>query len=159
MRLLTRTLLVLPLLAATAAFAAAKPVKKEASFGAGKATGAYLTRAQLRGCLTQQDDVKVDDADLVKEQTALASQKEQIARSGDELKARLETVDHTNADAVTAYNVAVQARDRQIDDYQARVTAFNTRVDANQTAHRAFNQGCSNRRYFEEDEAAVRRGK
>ena len=159
MRHLTRSLLILPLVFATAAaFAADKPAKKEGSFG-GKATGAYLTKEQLRSCLAQSDKVKVDDAELLAEQAAIAAQKEQIARVGDTLKGQLETVDRTNAEAVAAYNDAVQGRDKQIDEYQARANAFNGRVDANQAAHAAFGQSCSNRRYFEEDEAAIKKGK
>ena len=158
MRTLTRALLILPLLVASVGFAADKP-KKEGSLGTTKATGAYLTKEQLRACLAQQGKVGSDDAELVTEQAAIVAQKEQIGRTGDELKGQLDAVDRTKAEAVTGYNDAVQARDKQIDDYQARVTAFNARVDANHAGHDAFKQDCSNRRYFAEDEIAIKRGK
>ncbi|MEP7100305.1 MAG: hypothetical protein ABI781_07330 [Burkholderiales bacterium] len=152
--------MILPLVAASFAFAADKaPAKKEGSFGTGKAGGAYLTKEQLRACMSQQDKVKAQDADLLKEKAALAEQKTEITRIGDELKTRLETIDRSSAAAVDGYNEAVTARDKQIDAYQARVTAFNAGVDANQLAHDSFAQGCSSRRYFEEDEAAIRKGK
>ena len=127
MRTLTTVLLTFTLLATAGAIAADKP-KKEGAFG--KGGGAFLTRDQLRVCLSlkarsaQQDDV------LAKEQTALVALKDEIGRGGDALKARLETLDRTSADAVNGYNDASQARDKQIDDYQARVTAFNTRVES-----------------------------
>lgn len=164
MRTVIRTLLILPLAASafagTVAFAADKPpARKEANFGTGKATGAYLTKEQLRGCLVRQEKVKAQDAELVKEQVAIAAQKSEIAGIGDSLKARLETIDRSSAEAVTGYNDEVTARDRQIDAYQARVTAFNAGVDANQLEHDNFAQGCSSRRYFEEDEIAIRKGK
>ena len=165
MRQLTRPLLILPLcsivaaLVAPTAFAADKPAKKEGSFGGTKATGAYLTKEQLRSCFAKQDKVKVDDDELTKEQAAIAAQKTEIARVGDELKAKLEAIDRTSAEVVDGYNNAVQARDKQIDAYQARVTAFNTRVESNQAAHSEFSTGCSSRRYFEEDDTAIRKGK
>lgn len=162
MRTFARPLLILSLLAALgapSAFAADKPAKKEGSFGGAKATGAYLTKEQLRTCFAKQDKVKADDDELTKEQAAIAAQKTEIARVGDELKAKLEAIDRTSAEAVDGYNNAVQERDKQIDVYQARVTAFNTRVEASQVAHGEFSTGCSNRRYFEEDETAIRKGK
>lgn len=158
MRTATRALLILPLLATTLSFSAGKP-KKEGSFGTGTGTGAYLTKEQLRTCLTRQTKVKDEDAAMLTEQAAIATLKDEIARSGDELKQRLETVDRTSAEAVAGYNEAAQARDQQIEAYQQRVDAFNARVDANQAERAAFGQGCTNRRYFEEDEIAIRKGR
>ncbi len=162
MRIFARPLPILSLLAALlapGAFAADKSTKKEGSFGAAKAGGAYLTKEQLRSCFSRQDKIKADDDELTKEQAAIAAQKSEIARIGDELKARLEAIDRTRADAVDGYNSAVQARDKQIDAYQARVTAFNMRIEANHTAHSEFSASCSSRRYFEEDETAIRKGR
>ena len=158
MRTLTRTLLILPLLAATLAFAADKP-KKAAAFGGGKGTGAFLTKEQLRSCLNRQAAIKEGDDALLKEQAELATVKTDIARAGDELKSKLETIDRTSADAISAYNVAVTARDAQIDAYQKRVDAFNTRFDANHAVHEGLGQDCNSRRYLEEDEIAIKKGK
>jgi hypothetical protein len=161
MRTFARTLLILPLLAvllaAPFASAADKPAKKEGGFGGGK--GAYLTKDELRTCLNRQAKVKTEDAAMLKEQAEIATVKDEIVRTGDELKQRLETVDRTNAEAVAAYNEAMLARDARIDAYQKRVDAFNARVVANQTERDAFGSGCNNRRYFEEDEIAIRKGK
>ena len=162
MRNLNRTLLILPLLAALAAvpaFAADKPAKKEGTLGSGKATGAYLTRDQLRTCLTRKDKMKVDDAELQKDEDAMTARKAEIVRNGDELKARLDGLDRTNAEAIAGYNDAVLARDKQIEEFQARATAFNARVDAKLATHADFAQSCGNRRYFEEDETAIRNGR
>lgn len=162
MRTFAHPMLILPLLAALVAptaFAADKPLKKEGNFGGAKATGAYLTKEQLRSCFAKQDKIKADDEELTKEQAAIAAQKTEIARVGDELKAKLETLDRTSAEAVDGHNNAVQARDKQIDAYQARVTVFNPRAEANRAAHEEFASGCSKRRYLEEDETAIRKGK
>jgi hypothetical protein len=159
MRTFIRTLLILPLLAATLAVAADKPGKREASFGDGKATGPYLTREQLRICLARQTKVNDENATMRKEQAALTTLKAEIARSGDELKQKLETLDRTSAEVVDAYNESVTARDKQIDEYQRRVDAFNARVETDKAERDAFGQGCNNRRYFEEDEIAIKKGK
>ena len=161
MRTFFRTLLILSMfVSAFEATAADKPgARKEGSFGTAKASGAYLTREQLRGCFARQDKVKADDAELKAEQEAITAQKTELARVGEELKNQLQSIDRTKAEAVAAYNETVQARDRQIDAYQTRATGFNTRVEANHAAHSGFAQDCSSRRYFEEDEAAIRKGK
>ena len=157
MRPMTRFLLLLPLLAASFAFAADKPTKKEGGFGGGK--GAYLTKEELRTCLNRQTKVKTEDAAMLKEQAEITTVKDELVRHGDELKQRLEALDRTNAEAVTAYNDATLARDARIDAYQKQVDAFNARVAATQTEREAFGSGCNNRRYFEEDELAIRKGK
>jgi uncharacterized protein (DUF3084 family) len=156
MRTLPTTLLALTLLATSAAFAADKP-KKEGAFG--KGGGAMLTKEQLRSCMNQKTKVAQQDDELTKEQGSIGAMKDEIARNGDALKAKLEALDRTNVEAVTAYNDEAQARDKQIDDYQARVTAFNTRVDAAKTERDAFSKACENRRFFEEDEIAIKKGK
>jgi hypothetical protein len=139
-------------------FAADKP-KKELSFGTGKGAGPYLTKEELRNCLAEQPRLARQDADLKKERADLDGVKADIARGGDDLKSQLETLDRSSAEAVAAYNDKAQARDRQIDDYQAKVTAFNARVDTGQSEHANFDKACQNRRYFEEDEMALKKGK
>jgi polyhydroxyalkanoate synthesis regulator phasin len=157
-RALIPTLLTSTLLAA-AGLHAAEPPKKERAFGSGKAGGAYLTRNELRVCLGRQTRVAQQDGEMQKEQSTLAATKAEIARSGEQLKERLDNLDRTSIDAVTAYNEAAEARDKQIDAYQTRVTAFNTQVEALKAEREAFGKGCDNRRYFEEDEIAIKKGK
>ena len=156
MRTLAACSLMLSLLATSATFAADKP-KKEGAFG--KGGGAMLSKEQLRGCINLKSRMAQQDDELTREQTALAATKDEIGRSGDALKSGLEALDRTNAEAVAAYNEQAEGRDKQIDDYQARVTAFNTRVEAGKTDRDAYAKGCDNRRFFEEDEIAIRKGK
>ncbi|HEY9066228.1 MAG TPA: hypothetical protein VIO33_14680 [Burkholderiaceae bacterium] len=156
-QILIRALLGAALLssAATAGFAAGK----EASFGGGKGTGAFLTKAQLRDCINQQAKVKQQDGELQGQQDKLNADKAEIGKRGDTLKAQLETLDRTNPDAVNAYNEQAAARDKMIDDYQDQVNQFNARVQAFNTERESFTKSCSNRRYFEDDEIAIRKGK
>jgi len=156
MRTLATALLAITLIVTGAAFAADKP-KKEGAFG--KGGGAMLTKEQLRSCMNRKAKVAQQEEDLTREQAALATTKGEIGRSGEALKAGLETLDRTNAEAVAAYNDQAQARDKQIDEYQARVTAFNGRVEAGQADREAYAKGCENRRFFEEDELAIKKGK
>lgn len=151
-------LLTLAFVSFTAA-AADPPARKEGSLGGGKGSGAYLTRDELRSCLSRQTQTRTQDAELAKEQATLGPEKEQIVRDGDALKARLDTLDRSNAEALGAYNDAVLARDKQIDAFQLRVDAFNRRVEANQPVRAAFVKECGSRRYLEDDEAAIRNGK
>lgn len=151
-------LLSLSLWCAGAALAADKP-KKEGSLGTGKSSAAILTKEQLRVCLTQQARVVQQDDELLKEQAALGGIKAEIARSGDALKDQLDSTDRSNAEAVAAYNLLAQARDQQIDAYQARVTAFNGRVESIKVERDGFGKACENRRFLEEDEIAIKKGK
>jgi hypothetical protein len=156
MRKFTIPLLALALLGAGMAGAADKP-KKEGAFG--KGSGPMLTREQLRDCLSRKPRLAQQDDDLAKEQAALVTTKAEMSRSGEALKTALETLDRTNEEAVATYNDQAQARDKQIDEYQARVGAFNARVEAAKTERDAFTASCENRRYLEDDEIAIRKGK
>jgi hypothetical protein len=152
-----RLMIVAALLAGAAVHAADKP--KEAAFGKGKGAGAYLTLEQLRGCLKQQSRAGQNDAELVKEQATLADTQAEIARLATVLKEQLPALDRSNAEAVAAYNAQAAARDKLIDAYEASVTQFNTRVEAAKADREAFAKACDNRRYFEEDETAIKKGR
>jgi hypothetical protein len=160
MRTTARTLLpvslMLTLFASPAAFAADK---KEATLGNGKPAGKYMTRDELRSCLARKDKVAQMNADAAKERAALTDVKDGLARNGEELKQALETLDRTNAEAVNAYNEKTTARDKQIDEFQTRADAFNNRVVANKAEVDSYASSCENRRYFEEDEIAIKKGK
>ena len=151
----TFSMLLVACLATVSAHAADKP--KEAAFG--KGTGAMLSKEQLRSCLSQKAHLNELDADLVKEQSALAATKADVLREGDAIKAKLETVDRTQADAVAAFNQETEAHDKRIDAYQERVTAFNARVDAGKAERDTYGKSCDNRRYLEDDEIAIKKGK
>ena len=154
---LKRILLVCALLVASAAHAADKP--KEASFGKGKASGPVLTREQLRQCLTQQAHVKTEEAELVKLQTGLNTDKAAIVRSGEMLTEQGAALDRSKPELVTAYNDLVQAREKAIDDLQARGAQFNERAGAAGVQREAFAKACEGRSYNETDEIAIQKGK
>lgn len=154
-RTLTATLLTLAALASSTAFAADKP-KPDTST---KPTGAFLTKEQLRACMAQKSLTVQLQSDLVAEQTALAGTRAEITRDGADLKATLDGLDRSNAEAVAAHNEAAQAHDKKIDAYQARVAAFNARVEAGKAERELYAKNCENRRFLEEDEIAIKKGK
>jgi hypothetical protein len=150
-------LLACALLACAAGQAADNP--KESSFGKAKVGGPPLTREQLRQCLAQQSQVKSLDAELATQQTTLASDKAAIVRSGEVLAEQGAALDRTQPDAVAAYNERVLARDKAIDELQARGAQFNTRVGEMQAQREAFAKACNGRSFFETDEIAIQKGK
>lgn len=150
-------LLLCVLLSAGAAHAADKP--KEASFGKGKAGGAVLTRDQLRQCLTQQAQVKNEEAELVKLQAGLNTEKAAVIRSGEVLAEQGNTLDRSKPELVSAYNEQVLARDKAIDELQARGAQFNERAGAAGVQREAFAKACEGRSYNESDEIAIQKGK
>lgn len=159
LRALSNAWLTGALLVAAAGSGQAADKPKETSFGKSKAGSAYLTRDQLRACLSQQARLGQLDRENLKDQTELVATKAEIVRSGTELKEQLAALDGTNPDAVDAYNERTKARDKDIDDLEARVPRFNERVEAARSERETFAKGCANRAYFEEDEIAIRQGK
>ena len=137
--------------------AADKP--KESSFGKGKASGPLLTRAQLRDCMARQERVRAQTDETFKLQSVLEQDKAEIAKSGAALKEQFAALDRGNAEAVDAYNAQALARDKLIDDYEARTPPFNAKVESLQLERAAFAKGCENRRFDEVDEIAIKNGK
>ncbi len=128
-------------------------------FGSGKGTGPLLTRAELRECLAIEAKVVEATPVAARDREQLEKDKAELIRQGDVLKADLETLDRTSAEAIEAYRARVQARDKAIDEFDARSDAFNARVAALDADRTAFKQRCDNRRFDQADEAALRKGK
>lgn len=128
-------------------------------FGSGKGAGALLTKAELRECLAIEARV-VGGADAAaRDRAQLEKEKAELMRQGEVLKAELETLDRTSAEAVDGYNARAQARDKAIDAFEARSDAFNVRVAAIDADRATFRQRCDNRRFDQADEEALRKGK
>lgn len=128
-------------------------------FGSGKGAGPLLTRAELRECLAIEAKVVEATPAAARDREQLEKEKAELIRQGDALKAELETLDRTSAEAIEAYRAKVLARDKAIDEFDARSDAFNARVGALDTDRNAFRQRCENRRFDQADEAAIRKAK
>lgn len=155
---------------------AAGPTPKKGntlSFGGGKPVGKLLTRDQLRQCLAQQKALKDQDAETAQAQAGLDGEKAAIARAdaelerqAAELQAERATIDATQEAAVAAFNAKLsqrgeseRARDQRVADYNARLPAFNARVQAGKLSHEAWQSDCAGRAYDEADFFAIQRGK
>ena len=128
-------------------------------FGTGKGTGPLLTRAELRECLALQGRINAGNEAATRDRAQIDKDKAELIRQGDELKADLDKLDRTSAEAIEQYRARVVARDAAIDALDARAAEFNTRVGTLNADRSAFAQRCDNRRFDELDEAAIRNGK
>lgn len=135
-----------------------KPAAK-ATGGFGQGKGKLLTREELRACLTQQDRIRTDNEAAARERDQLEKEKGELVQQGQALKDQLATLDRTNAEAVAKFNEASAERDKRIDAFEARMPVFNAKVEALQKTRQSFSEQCDNRRYDEDDEIAIRKGK
>ena len=146
--------------ATSASEAAAKPAGSKSSLSkpAAPAKLPLMTREELRDCMTREARVRSQTDATLQAQTELDAQKAEIARQDQAVKDELPTLDRTSAEAVNAYNAKVQARDKLIDDYNARGPAFNAGAEALQNERAAYAKACDKRRFDEADEAAIKKG-
>jgi hypothetical protein len=142
---------------APATRAADKP--RETKPAPAKPTPLLLSPAQLRECLAQQQNLRSRADETERTQAALTTSKAEIDRLGIALKEQLETLDRTSADAVAAYNAQVATRDKLIDQYQEGVPAFNAQVETLKSDRAVYAKTCENKRYDENDEIMIRKGK
>jgi hypothetical protein len=122
-------------------------------------TPLLLSPAQLRDCLAQQQALRSRSDETERKQAALTASKAEIDRLGTTLKQQLDTLDRTSADAIAAYNAQAAARDKMIDQYQEGVPAYNTEVETLKADRAAYAKACENKRYDENDEIMIRKGK
>ena len=132
---------------------------REGSLGRGTSTGALLTREQLRQCMAEQDRLKQEGADALQTQRSLDQERSEIDRLGTEIKADLPGLDRTSQAAVDAFNARVLEREKRVDAYQAATPLFNERVDKLDADKQSFTKDCGDRRYREDDLAAIKAGK
>jgi hypothetical protein len=150
--------------AALSVFLAAAPPSfaadaRSAQLGTGKAVGKFMTRDELRVCLAAKDKLAQWKTDAPAQRAALAAEKDALSKSGNELTTALDALDHSNAEAVNAFNEKSRAHDQAIDAFKARADAFNAHVAADKADADAYAASCENRRYFAEDEAAIKKGR
>ncbi len=149
------------LLSAPLGHAADKPKETTASKAKPKAPPkpALLSRDELRECMATKERMRVSREETLKTQDQLTKDKADIDRVGNELKERLVTLDRANQEAVDKFNVDTAARNDLIDSFKAGTTAFNAKVDAMTTEREAYSKACENKRFDEDDEKAIKRGK
>ena len=152
----SRRLLATALLCACALGQAAGPPR---GLGDGNGSGPWLTREQLRACVTQQSQIATAHAEALKAHAALDAEQTRLDQLGQQLGAQAAEVDLKNVDAVAAYNAKVQARQQQADAYAAKASEWQAQGAALQTQQAEFLKACDNRRFDAKDAAAVGLGK
>lgn len=154
------TVLLLALSAALAPSAhAASDKLRIGIFGSGKGAGPLMTRAELRECLAIEARVVEGSQSALREREQLEKDKAELIRQGEVLKSEFAALDQNSMEALQAHRAKELARDKAIDEFDARSNAFNTRVGALEGDRAAFKQRCDNRRFDQADEAAIRKGK
>jgi chromosome segregation ATPase len=103
----------------------AKPAANK-SLGGKAASGKLLSRDELRACLKRLDDFNAGTKDLTARRSALDAEKDELAKSGEALKAE-------RAD-VEGKLVAVRAWEERMKAYGAEVTSFNKKMSELQEA-------------------------
>ena len=150
----------LSLLAGLAAIPVAQAAEKAPARAAPAAKpDAILTPAQLQECVNRKERLQAQTDDALKDKAAIEADKAEIARSGASLAEELTTLDRTSEVAVNAYNAKVDQRDKLIESYQNRVTAYNTKADTVKATKEGYEKQCENQRYDERDLNDLKRKK
>ena len=150
---------------AAAALAQAQPARivtpgdRIGTLGSGQSGGRLLTREELRTCMATQARHKSEREALVQREKALDKEKPDIVAESDAIKAARESLDRTSEEAIRAFNQRVLDSDARIDDYNKRNAALVADATAWQAAFDQWKTQCGDRRYREDDEIAIRRGK
>jgi hypothetical protein len=142
-----------------AAGTASAAEKARAAASAPPARNALLTPAQLRDCLNQKERLHAQTDDALKDKASIETDKAEIAHTATSLGDELATLDKSSAEAVDAYNGKVEQRDKLIEGYQAKVTAYNLKAETVKATKEGYERSCELRRYDERDMTDVKRKK
>jgi chromosome segregation ATPase len=117
------------LLLATAAVGAQTPAAKPAADSkpltmGNTGSGKLLTRDELRACFKRRDDLSARLADVEAQRKALDAERDAITQDRTALTGERDAVKQ-KTDAVAAFEPRMVAFKQKVDDWQARVTAFN----------------------------------
>jgi hypothetical protein len=118
-----------------------------------------LTRDELRACYKQRDDLKVQRDALDSERSKLDAERADLARDGAALKEAFDALDRTSQEAVDGYNAKAKVRDAGVDAWNVRNGSAKDREKAFDETQGGWRKNCNERRYREEDETALRKGK
>ena len=124
-----------------------------------KAGVPVMTRDELRDCMALAQRNRVQGEEILALPAQFELEKAELQRHGTMLTEELAALDRTSAERVDQYNAKAAARDKLIEAFEARVTAYNLRAQQLQTDRAAYAGACENRRFDEKDEIAIKNGK
>jgi hypothetical protein len=85
--------------------------------------------APAQECVNHRDRLHAQTDDALKDKAQIEADKAEIGRLNTSLAEEVATIDRTSDVAVDAYNAKVDQRDKLIDTYQNRVTAYNAKAE------------------------------
>lgn len=142
-----------------AAAAQPKPAEKPdkiLTLGSGPATGAQITKEQLRECLAMPARLTAE-ADKAKRATAdVEGDKAEFDRFDAQLKSERSKVDPKDRAAIAAYNAKLEKRQKMVGAFNAKSAAAAERVENYNALRKSWESGCENRPYSERDYAELR---
>jgi hypothetical protein len=106
--------------------------------------------------LQKQRD-KRDEAQ--RERETLENERQELLKEEDALKAQAKALNQGNADAVAAFNARAAEHDRKVQAWNERNRAAVERAQTWQDENSRWSADCADRRYNEDDEIAIKRGK
>ena len=131
----------------------------EKSLGSGKSTGRVLTRDELRACMAQQADQRIKRESIVQGSQELDKEEAGIKAETDAINAARQTLDRTSQEAIDGFNKRLLANEERIDAYNKRRAQLAADGNAWQGVQNEWTANCGDRRYREDDEIAIKRGK
>lgn len=118
-----------------------------------------LSREELRACQASKNQMEQQKGELLRWQSELTAEKAELVRIGNDLKEQLATLDRTNQELVGKYVAANNAREKRIDAFEASSGSYNDKLRELEAARAVYKKDCENRRFDEEDEMAIKKGK
>ncbi len=116
-----------------------------------------LTRKMIEDCIVLKRDIETSGANLDKSRSQLISLKQELDQLAFYLKGNKETIDHTNSDAVSVYNIKVALYKETAEKYTSLQKDFNSKVEAHRQNSLKFDQQCRDQKYYPDDyEKAVK---
>jgi chromosome segregation ATPase len=122
----------------------------------GERINALNARAATLAELEKQRN-KRDEAQRLRQE--LEAERQELLRNEEALKLEAATVNRMNADTTNEFNARAAAHDQKVQAWNERNRAAAERAGAWQADNERWNGECANRRYLEDDEIAIQRGK
>lgn len=98
-------------------------------------------------------------ASVERERSAIDQERELLEKERKDLEAERARLTGRGEQAVAAFNTKATALDARVTDWNARNTKFNETAAVIESDRETWVKSCANRRYREDDETALRRGK
>lgn len=140
------------------------PLAASAQSPAGKGllkglSDSILTKDELRACFKRRDELDSLQNELGRERGKLELERVDLVNEGNALKEFFDALDRTSQESVDSYNARAKVRDAGVDSWNARNRVAKEREASHRDLESGWQKSCNERRYREDDEAALRKEK